>query len=83
MYIDTRFAKNIDQSSSAPAEIRRHLNGSIDLNHYVQIGRAAHGAAFRGWMRSIGGILRRVICNAAAKRGAAAEERTQGEDWWS
>lgn len=73
MFIDTRFTKAIDQSSAAPAEIRRHLNGSIDLNHYVQIGREAHGAAFRGWIRSAGGALRRFFGGLSPRRSAPAE----------
>jgi hypothetical protein len=67
MLIDTRFTKNIEQSSAAPAEIRRHLNGSIDLDHYVRIGREAHGAAFRGWLRSIGEAFGRLFGGAAAQ----------------
>lgn len=67
MFIDTRFTKAIDQSSAAPAEIRRHLNGSIDLYHYVQIGRAAHGSAVRGRLRSIAGMFRRFFGGAVSE----------------
>jgi hypothetical protein len=73
MFIDTRFTKIIDQSSLAPAEIRRHLNGSIDLDHYVQIGREAHGAAFRARIRSLAERFQRFYRGLLAKRSAAAE----------
>ncbi len=73
MFIDTRFTKTIDQSSSAPAEIRRHLNGSIDLDHYVRIGREAHGAAVRDGGRLVGAIFRRFFSALSARRSAAAE----------
>jgi len=66
MFIDTRFTKSIDESSSAPAEIRRHLNGSIDLDYYVRIGREAHGTAVRGGGRSFAGIFRRLIRRLAS-----------------
>lgn len=73
MFIDTRFTKTIDQSSSAAVEIRRHLNGSIDLDHYVRIGREAHGAAVRGGSRSLTGIFRRCFSGLSPRRSAAAE----------
>lgn len=66
MYIDPRFTKAIGESSSATTEIRRHPNGSIDLGHYVRIGREAHGAAFRDQVRSVAGMFRQLF-------GAAAE----------
>lgn len=44
-------------------EIRRHPNGSIDLDHYARIGRALHGAAMRSAVRS------------ATRRGASAPAR--------
>jgi len=73
MFIDQRFTKSIDASFSAPAEICRHLNGSIDLDHYVRIGREAHGTAIRGGSRSFAGMLRRFFGGLSPRRGAAAE----------
>ncbi len=53
MFINTQFPKSAEQKSLAAAEIRRHLNGSIDLDHYVRIGRAAHGASIRDGFRTV------------------------------
>ena len=61
MFIDTRFARSAEEKTPVCAEIRRHKNGSIDLGHYVRIGREAHGAAVRGRARSIAGMLRNAV----------------------
>ncbi len=73
MFIDTRFTKSVEEKSSAAAEICRHLNGSIDLEHYVRIGREAHGAAVRGRGRSVAATFRRMFGGASVQRSAAAE----------
>jgi hypothetical protein len=73
MYIDPRFTKSIGESSSATTEIRRHLNGSIDLGHYVRIGREAHGATVRDGGRLFAGIFRRFFGGLSPRRGAPAE----------
>lgn len=72
MFIDTRFTKSSDENSLVPAEIRRHRNGSIDLDHYVRIGREAHGVAFRGGVRSFARIFRHFFGHQASMRGAAS-----------
>ena len=59
MFINTQFTKSAEQKSPASAEIRRHLNGSIDLDHYVRIGRAAHGASVRDGFRTVTDKIRR------------------------
>ncbi|NKB48027.1 MAG: hypothetical protein GKS02_01555 [Alphaproteobacteria bacterium] len=58
MYIGTKFTKRVEGKSPAPAEIRRHPNGAIDIDHYIRIGRAAHGAAVRDGGRLLAGWLR-------------------------
>jgi len=59
MFINTQFTKSVEQNSPASAEIRRHQNGSIDLDHYVRMGRAAHGASVRDGFRTIVDKIRR------------------------
>lgn len=69
-------------------EIRRHANGSIDIAHYAQIGRALHGKAVRDAARSavtapdrlfarlVAALLRRLRGGVAAdteRRVAPAE----------
>lgn len=58
MFINTQFTKSVEQKSPASDEIRRHLNGSIDLDHYVRMGRAAHGASVRDGFRTVTGKIR-------------------------
>ncbi len=41
-------------------EIRRHANGSIDVGHYVKVGRHLHGQAFREAARSVAVKLRQL-----------------------
>lgn len=74
MLIDPRFSKSIEEISQTTAEIcrhsaeiRRHANGAIDLDHYVRIGREAHGAAVRGGGRSFMRMFRRLFGGAAGK----------------
>ncbi len=59
MFINTQFTKSAEQKSPASDEIRRHQNGSIDLDHYVRMGRAAHGASVRDGFRTIVDKIRR------------------------
>ncbi len=59
MFINTQFTKSVEQNSPASDEIRRHLNGSIDLDHYVRMGRAAHGASVRDGFRTVTDKIRR------------------------
>ena len=59
MFINTQFKRSVEQKSPAAAEIRRHLNGSIDLDHYVRMGRAAHGASVRDGFRTVTDKIRR------------------------
>ncbi|MCZ6845316.1 MAG: hypothetical protein O7F69_05390 [Alphaproteobacteria bacterium] len=59
MFINTQFKRSVEQKSPASDEIRRHQNGSIDLDHYVRMGRAAHGASVRDGFRTVTDIIRR------------------------
>ena len=59
MFINTQFTTSVEQNSPTSDEIRRHLNGSIDLDHYVRMGRAAHGASVRDGFRMIVDKIRR------------------------
>jgi hypothetical protein len=68
MFIDTRFTKCVEAKSLAAAEIRRHPNGSIDLDHYVRIGREAHGASIRGAAGRLVVTLRQFIGHLSLKR---------------
>lgn len=68
MFIDTRFTKCVEAKSLATAEIRRHPNGSIDLEHYVRVGREAHGASVRGSARRLTVMLRQFIGHLSPKR---------------
>ncbi|MCZ6511351.1 MAG: hypothetical protein O7A62_12265 [Alphaproteobacteria bacterium] len=59
MFINTQFKRSVEQKSPASDEIRRHQNGSIDLDHYVRMGRAAHGASVRDGFRTVTDKIRR------------------------
>ena len=59
MFINTQFKRSVEQKSPASDEIRRHQNGSIDLDHYVSMGRAAHGASVRDGFRTVTDKIRR------------------------
>jgi hypothetical protein len=45
-------------------EIRRHANGSIDVEHYARIGRALHGQAIRDAGRGLAFKLQQLIVTA-------------------
>lgn len=47
-------------------EIRRHANGSIDLEHYARVGRALHGAAMRSAARRGATVPARLVARLAA-----------------
>jgi len=51
------------------AEIRRHPNGSLDIEHYARIGRALHGQAVRGAGRTSFGAPGRLLKRASALLG--------------
>lgn len=73
MYIGNQFAKHIADRSPDPTEIRRHRNGSIDLDHYLRVGRAAHGAAVRAGGRSLGRRFGRLLARLAGRGNVGNE----------
>ncbi len=52
-------------------QIRRHENGSIDLNHYVRTGRGLHGKAVRDAVAISVRRLRRALSLARLTKRAS------------